>query len=206
MGRRSKRQKQALSSNQLVNLTSPNRPRLAPHERQLSRFYEPLVLLYTLGSTRGEHTRSVPFDATNSAHLPLKDLKRNFLSDLVYMCDYDKGGDTVTAIGLEFKPQGHIFWVASNKCPETKIVPFLKSLLIRIRQVAAASIPVPEQVEELAAKCINFATPRIKKYKSLLRPLLRRCQHHLTESGHMDGKASPKLRLYTCYIVQHADE
>ncbi|KAF2118104.1 hypothetical protein BDV96DRAFT_620140, partial [Lophiotrema nucula] len=187
MSKQRKRQKKAQGSNIPVKLGSPNRPRLAPHERQLSRFYEPLVLLYTLGRTRGEHTHSVPFDEADTARLSHKDLRRKFLNDLAYMCDYDKGGDTVTAIGLESTPQGHIFWVASNKCPKTKIVPFLESLLIRMRQVsAAADISVPDQVEGLAAKCINFATPRIKKYKSHLSPLLRRCVSHLAKPEHVD--------------------
>jgi hypothetical protein len=39
------------------------------------------------------------------AYLPLKDLRRIFLSELAYMCDYDKGSEIVTALEWEFKPQ-----------------------------------------------------------------------------------------------------
>jgi hypothetical protein len=104
------------------------------------------------------------------------------------MCDYDKGGDTVTAIGLELRPQGHIFWVASNTCQTSKTVPFLESLLARMQQVSTTTSIIPEEVDDLAVECIKFATPRIKKYKSHLRPLLRRCLQHLDKQDQEDGK------------------
>ena len=90
------------------NSLSPNPPRLDPQQRQLSRFHEPLVLLFTLGRTRGERTCGVSA-REDLAHLPIQDVRRTFLSDLAYMCDYDKGGKTVTAIGLQYTPRGHIF-------------------------------------------------------------------------------------------------
>jgi hypothetical protein len=65
--------------------TSPaslKKPRLDPRERQLSRFYEPLVLLYTLGSTRGEHTAAALSPDENICELPLKELRRRFLDEL----------------------------------------------------------------------------------------------------------------------------
>lgn len=79
-------------------------PRLDLLERRLSRFYERLVLLYTLGSTRGEHSYAALSIEQSISQLPLEDVWRRFLNELAYMCDYDKGGDTVTAIGLESSP------------------------------------------------------------------------------------------------------
>ena len=100
--------------------------RLNPRERQLSRFYEPLVLLYTLGSTRGEHTAAALPPDENICELPLKELRRRFLNELAYVCDYNKGGDTVTAIGLESTPQRYVFWVGANTSPQKRIVPFVE--------------------------------------------------------------------------------
>jgi hypothetical protein len=160
---------------------SPNRPRLDPQQRLLSRFYEPLVLLYTLGRTRGERPRAVMPPQDHFAYLPLTDLRRAFLNDLAYMCDYDKGGETVTAIGVQSTPQKHIFWVASNAGSKTKIIDFLRSLLTQLMDVSAAP-DVAKLAAELALQCITFATPRIKKYRSHLKPLLRRCITHLSET------------------------
>lgn len=191
MAKRSKRRKNSVNTNAPteLNLQSPTKPRLDRRIRQLSRFYEPLVLLYTLGSTRGEHTCAVLSNQENVSHMPLKELRRKFLSDLAYMCDFDKGGDTVTAIGLESTPQRYIFWVASNSCPQKKIVPFLNSLLTKLRDMTASpTLFTPEEVNDIAEHCINFAAPRIKKYQSLLNPLLRKCQSYLAETDREDSK------------------
>jgi hypothetical protein len=168
---------------------SKTKPRFDPHQRQLSRFYEPLVLLYTLGSTRGEHTSAVLSAQENISQLPLQELRRSFLSELAYICDFDKGGDTVTAIGLESNPQKYVLWVASNSCPRKKIVPFLESLLAKLRDTSAAAAPItPDGANNIAMECIGFATPRIKKYRSLLSPLLGKCQAYLSITEREDCK------------------
>jgi hypothetical protein len=185
MPKRTKRRNHLLndSSSTEMGSLSPKRPRLDPRKRQLSRFYEPLVLLYTLGSTRGEHTCDAFLIQENTSLLPMNILRRKFLSELAYMCDFDKGGDTVTAIGLESTPQRHVFWVASNTCPRKKIVPFLESLLAELRDLSNTVGPgLPEEALRIASRCIHFATPRIKKYRSHLNPLLRKCQRYLAQT------------------------
>ena len=192
------KRKKGSSASLRTNSISPNHPRLNPQERRLNRFYEPLVLLYTLGRTRGEHVRAVIPPRDHIAHLPLIDLRRIFLNNLAYMCDYDKGGETVTAIGLQSTPQKHIFWVASNAGSKTKIITFLRSLLTQIIHASAAP-DAAKLVIELASQCITFATPRIKKYRSHLNPLLRRCISYLTETKQTVGEFS--LR----YLIIDAD-
>lgn len=170
------------------NTSYRNIPRLDPQTRQLSRFYEPIILLHTLGSTRREHTSTaLPFQ-DDVSHLPTKDLRRKFLTELAYMCDYDKGGDTVTAIGLESTPQRCIFWVASNSCPKGKILPFLESLLASLKHNSATT--AAQGSEEIAEQCIKFATPRVKKYKSHLNPLLRKCLAWIATIHQDEGMSS----------------
>lgn len=177
------------SSSKEPKSLSPTQPRFNPHHRQLSRFYEPLVLLHTLGSTRGEHTCVELSTQEDVSQIPLKELRRIFLSELAYTCDYDKGGETVTAIGLESTPQNYVFWVASNSCPRKKIVPFLESLLTNLREISTtATLVIAEKAKDIAAHCISFATPRIKKYKSHLRPLLQKCNAYLAGTEREDGK------------------
>ncbi|EMD66388.1 hypothetical protein COCSADRAFT_169339 [Bipolaris sorokiniana ND90Pr] len=165
-----------------ANDQSPNRPRIIPQERLLSRFYEPLVLLYTLGRTRGDHVRAATPSQKDIAHLPLLDIRRMFLNDLAYMCDYDKGGETVTAIGLQSTPQKHIFWVASNTGSKAKTIEFVRSILAQIIHISAAS-KASQPATELASQCIAFSTLRIKKYRNLLKPLLRKCTLYLAKIG-----------------------
>ncbi|KAJ6191963.1 hypothetical protein J3E72DRAFT_399454 [Bipolaris maydis] len=175
------KQKRRSKARTEVHYTSPSRPRIIPEERLLSRFYEPLVLLYTLGRTRGEHVRPVMPSQKEIAHLPLLDIRRMLLSDLAYICDYDKGGETVTAIGLQATPQRRIFWIASYVGSKTKIIDFFRSILTQIVHVSAAS-RATQLATELALQCIAFATPRIRKCRGLLKPLLRKCTTYLAET------------------------
>lgn len=182
-----KRRKQSsATSHTKADIISPNQPRLNSQERLLSRFYEPLVLLYTLGRTRGEHTSTEIFSQEHMTFLPLKDLRRIFLKELAYMCDFDKGGETVTALGLQSTPQGHIFWVASNAGSKPKTIDFLRSLLTKVMHMSANATTM-ECTEEVASQCIAFATPRIKKYRNHLKPLLRKCNAYLTGTHRMVG-------------------
>lgn len=70
------------------------RPRFDPYHKVLSRFYEPLVLLRLLGQSRGNH-QPKPHDVNAG-----QAVRRDFLRNLSYICDFEKGGDTCTAIGL----------------------------------------------------------------------------------------------------------
>jgi hypothetical protein len=105
------------------------------------------------------------------------------------MCDYNKGGETVTALGIQSTPQGHVFWVASNAGSKEKTIKFLDLLLSKVAHTSVTSA-TPECVEEVAVQCITFATPRIKKYRSHLKPLIRRCILYLTETQQEDGEFS----------------
>lgn len=147
----------------------PNR-----RERLLRRFYEPLVLLHTLGSTRGVHTNRLPVSPSDNSLV--KDCRRSFLNELAYVCDYEKGGDTVTAIGLESTPQGCTFWVASNTSPTAKIIPFLKLLLQTLERIANSTAPGQGDKEDIAKLCISFGSRRIKKYRSLFSRELAGCR------------------------------
>lgn len=188
------KQKRGSKARTVTDYALPSHPRTIPEERLLSRFYEPLVLLYTLGRTRGDHVRHVVHSQKDSANLPLLDIRRMFLSDLAYMCDYDKGGETVAAIGLQSTPQRHIFWIASNSGPKTKTIEFVRLILTKIVRVPAAP-KAAQFATELALECIAFAAPRIKKYRSHLKPLLQRCISYLAKTKQVVGEFNPNMDI-----------
>src|SRR5688500_17846751 len=80
----------------LKKLNGTGTPRFDNYQTLIHRFYEPLILLAALGQTRGHHI-SKPHATKEQA------LHRRFLRNLAYVCDYEKGGKTTTAIGLEEK-------------------------------------------------------------------------------------------------------
>jgi hypothetical protein len=159
--------------------SSPNAPRLDPHERILSRFYEPLILLCTLGRTRGEHR---PADFPRSADItswPLRYVRRLFLNQLAFLCDYNKGGDSVTAISIQHTPQRRIFWIAANICPSKKIAPFVQDCLSLLKHVAESRVVDDEAMDQFLAASIDHAKPRIKAYVHSFTRLFEACRENL---------------------------
>ncbi|KAF4630002.1 hypothetical protein G7Y89_g8139 [Cudoniella acicularis] len=81
------------------------------------RFYEAILMLHILGRNRGD--RISEEDAHHSDPEPLeldaRRLRRPFLRHLAYLCDFEKGGDSATAIAIQQTPQGVVYWVASNE-------------------------------------------------------------------------------------------
>ena len=103
-------------------------PRLDLKDRREKRFYEPLVLLYVLDRYgKGRISRSVSEDSTPSSEV--QELRRDFPDSLAYTCDYEKGGDTVTAIALESRPAGLTHWIASNKNCTNRTLHFLQGII-----------------------------------------------------------------------------
>ncbi|KAE8371068.1 hypothetical protein BDV26DRAFT_149488 [Aspergillus bertholletiae] len=153
-------------------------PRLDPYYRLLHRFYEALFLLRVLGQTRGHHT---------SIHDPNQDheqkLRRRFLQNLSYICDFKKGGSTCTAIGLEESSTCYKFWVASNTVKGSamaEVVRFLKCILQALQE--ANHRPLPEFKSEEATivrLCIDFSAARIKEERKCVFRALEQCQRQL---------------------------
>ncbi|KAL9623303.1 MAG: hypothetical protein Q9160_002410 [Pyrenula sp. 1 TL-2023] len=180
---------------------SPNAPRLEKAQRLLYRFYEPLLLLHTLNPTMGEHSPSIADDEPD--FLTTQRLQRRFLEDLAYFCDYKKGGDTVTAIAVEDRPQGPIFWFASNTPKDTKMKGFLEEVLDRLRQSPSSRPNDREDLKvALAHKAIDFGHRRIKSYRSLLGPHLLKASERLARQT-SDHELASWLERLTSHEQDH---
>ena len=135
-------------------------PRLDSYRRMLDRFYEPLVLLQLLlgKESLGPHLVT-KHDASN-----VISIKRRFLSNLAYLCDHRKGGDSTTAIGLEESDEGFTFWIAINTEDRAdKAKEFLRRVLADLREVQGAP-KTPEEIrDQVLASCATFAKQRVKQ-------------------------------------------
>ncbi|KAF4228833.1 hypothetical protein CNMCM8980_000115 [Aspergillus fumigatiaffinis] len=156
--RNSKNQGNTASKQLPINSNCVGPPRRDPYKRLLSRFYEPLFLLRVLGQTRGEHTVSPPDLNLEQAH------RRKFLRNLAFVCDFKKGGDTCTAIGLEDSETCYKFWIASNTSID-KIIKFANNALSRLK--LTATTPGDQSAEldkvEFTKFCLDFAASRVRK-------------------------------------------
>ena len=157
------------------------RPRFDKYHKLLSRLYEPLVLLRSLGQTQVDY-KPKPRDL-NQAQLAY----RTFLRNLAYICDFDKGGDTCTAIGLQESGTRYSFWIASNE-NSGKITGFLRDALELLRNVNDLSeTELPQKKAEFVNFCVVFAKRRITKEKSCLIKAVKTCQQKLLHLATIEG-------------------
>lgn len=162
-----------------------NAPRFDRYARLWSRFFEPLILLLSLGKTRGEH-----FSGPRASS-PMQVIRRRFFDNIAYLCDYTKGGDSTSAIGLEDSEDCYNFWIASNQT-STKIVDFVDDILKDIKAfLSLKSSPREEAEKNFVHKCINFARQRVNKEAKMLSNIFNRCIKHVEEQRLLEGM-SPK--------------
>ncbi len=163
-------------------------PRLSAEDRLKSRFYEPLVLLHVLDRNGQRHTLRCPSEDLVAPQQQLRELRRTFLGQLAYVCDYTKGGDTVTAMALEKQPSGTVFWVASNTKPSASVIDFLRGILRTLQRLEFS--PPEEQIiieDDIAQRSIEFNLKRVKAYQVLMKRPLQTCLASLRSSGTLEG-------------------
>jgi hypothetical protein len=146
----------------------------------LERFYEALVMLRILSKNRGDRIKS---DDSPSDHED-QGLRRNFIRHLAYLCDYEKGGHSVTAIALQRTPQKIVYWFASNKTPDSKsgakdrTKSFLQDVISALKNATPGTAVKTES--ELFTKSVKFSSKRISEYTKILTSEL---SFVLTDSG-----------------------
>ena len=173
----------------LIAASAGVKPRFDRWEKLLHRFYEPLVLLYTLDKTRGAHLQRPTLDRSRSSELRNGELRRTLLDKLSYICDFDNGGKTVAAIALERRPDTIVYRVAANKNVQAKARTFLKSILSQLRDCSALSPQESTLLQEnIAAQCVTFSEKRLRTYHRFLQTSLKPCRQALINSGKERGQ------------------
>lgn len=155
-------------------------PRFDKHQRLLNRFFEPLFLLLALGKTRGEHFPG-PVEGNSK-----QSIRRKFFNNIAYLCDYTKGGDSTSAIGIEECDDCYNFWIASNQT-STEIRDFVEQSLSEIRYHLSLEQSLrSEDAQRFIHKCIAFAQPRINKEAKILSNVFKKCIRYLEQGQSND--------------------
>ncbi|CZS92470.1 uncharacterized protein RAG0_03047 [Rhynchosporium agropyri] len=159
-------------------------------DRLKSRFYEPLVLLHLLDRNGELRISRCPSGDRVADHLQLPELRRTFLDQLAHVCDHVKGGETVTAIGLQAQPCGVTFWVTSNTSFTAKGASFLQGVLSTLQSLAISpsDTSTASTENDLAQRCIDFNLQRIKGYYTLLQRPLKQCLAFLKSSEELEER------------------
>jgi hypothetical protein len=141
-----------------------------------NRFYEPLVLLAAYGKSQGNHVKSD--EETSEEYISGNDdktLKKRFLDELAYVCDYSPSGDTVAAIAIEDRPQ-LIYWVAANRSQGPKVKPFLSHVLLLLGQVYNASEDqIVSLKQQLSNYTMSFSDQKLQRYRHMLKEAVKNC-------------------------------
>jgi hypothetical protein len=140
----------------------------------LRRFYEPLVLLSVLDPTRGAQH---PDLITDRGLDEKSKLWRKFVDQLAWLCDSEKGGDTVTAVAAQKTCERPIFWLASNSNSRKKAKDHLIWIFARLNCLYAAKpISIAQLEDEITTWCIDFSSSRIKIYSTWLLQAIRKAK------------------------------
>ena len=141
-----------------------------------NQFYEAQLLLFVLERVRGEHAKRQNYhgeldqDAT--------ELRRSFVDKLAYICDFNKGGSTVTAIALQKTFQGVTFWIAANETVKSQVRVFLMEVFLVLKSLKHEKVDVVSKKGTealLLAKIVQFNEKRLKYYWSALQGDLQVC-------------------------------
>lgn len=178
------------------------RPRFDPYYKLLSRLYEVLVILLLLGQSRGEHT-SRPINSNEATAS-----RRRFLQNLAYICDFEKGGITCTAIGLEECETCYRLWLASNgeNDQTTKFLQKALAFLQSISEVQETYVTESYVTESdyLPKLCIEFAAKRIGKERKCLVRAATQCIAELCNQKTKEGIfSSGPLAFIYCQLILH---
>ena len=157
-------------------------------ERQ---FHESQLLLYILEKVRGEHKKRQNYHG--ELDQGETELRRSFVDKLAYICDFKKGGSTVTALALQKTYQGVTFWIAANETVKLKVIEFLQQILQLLKNVDRTSRETTET--QLLALVVPFNKERLDYYWSALKKDLPICMERLDDLEGSTGKLSLKVTL-----------
>ena len=175
------------------------RPRFSDRNKLLHRFYEPLVLLHVLDNIQGDHIARAGSENPSLDGIPQNELRRRFLDSLSYICDSEKGGDTITAIAAAMPPL--TYYVACNKTPKANVISFLRSTLKQLGSVYGPDGRLCLEVEnKVLEDCVTFSQKRIKTYWKFLKCSLKKCRDS------SQGSAMLSRECIISYITPDHDE
>ncbi|KAL2877444.1 hypothetical protein SGCOL_007185 [Colletotrichum sp. CLE4] len=149
---------------------------MEPYARLLFRLYEALVLLSIIRPIGGAHVVS------RLGNYTTQDVRRRFLKNLAFLCDYRKGGSTAAAIAVEDRSDCYVFWVALNEGAGDKVMDFLKDVLKRLRVFCERFDDRVTAEEALVARCTVFGATRLRQESRILRSSANKCRISLESS------------------------
>lgn len=170
-------------------------PRLDKYDALLRRLFEILILSDIVKKVHESHS------IASHDYSSITGVRRRFLKNLAFICDYDKGGPSTSTVAVEERVDCCVVWISSNEGAGPSVVSFLESVLSHLRNISSSSEETKlEQEAALAKKCSSFASKRIWKEWKFLTRLAKKCL------GFLDGNSDTGMSLNIIAVLRHASE
>ncbi|KAJ3570751.1 hypothetical protein NPX13_g5625 [Xylaria arbuscula] len=151
----------------------------AVFDKASSDLFPKLVLLRALTSFNSEY-RERQHSENKSVNTC-----RDFLNSFAYICDFKRGGSTVTAAALQRLSGSHILWLAANEGISKHVEAYaeqLRRLLVEINTTNLSDLR-----NALFSLAVEKCGPRIKSYRDKVQDLAKRCKSHLAKGPSTPG-------------------
>lgn len=148
------------------------------NSKLLNRFYEPLHLLAVLNADRGAGEVDLP-SAPQSRDFRLT--LRRTLDDLAWLCDHKHGGETVSAVAVQDRPEGVQFWLVSKL--EASFA-HLQWVIDELYTLGAGNDEEVKAVQRrITERSIALSKDKVRTYKKALKLAFARAKQNQTNSG-----------------------
>jgi hypothetical protein len=149
------------------------------HKRTISSLesalFERILLLNVLVDFSGPHVdRGSVKDTVASSE---QEFRRDFLDKIVYLCDIEKGGPTVTGSALQELQRCNVLWLAANEGISDNVMKFIDRVLVQLKNLTPDNRKAVENgIFGEAVRCavhrISFYQLQLVKFATICRKTL----------------------------------
>jgi beta-galactosidase GanA len=111
------------------------------------------------------------------------------MDSFAYLCDVERGGKTVTAVGLQRVLLGNFLWLAANEGIRPDIKAYAEYMLERLISITPEN--ENEVQQHIFYRAVSVCSPRLECYQSEVKKLATSCRKKLrTELPNEAGKVT----------------
>ena len=136
-------------------------------------FYDGLYLHSLLQSDASRRIKSGERQLPRSSATSVRGDLQLLLDDLALLCDSESGGSTTTAIAVEQRINGNVFWVASNKSPGANVTAHLSGLINTLEHGIHQSGTDEHNTRQIVRLCVKRSPQRVENYVGRLSSAVR---------------------------------
>lgn len=152
--------------------------------------YPRLALFEALAQFKDEHQPRAPSSDD------VVEARRAFLDSFAYLCDVQKGGQTVTAAGLQKLPYSNVLWLAANEGIRSDVKTYAESVLSKLLSVDPSTQRIVE--DAVFHFAVEKCNSRIVTYKDDMQKYARNCRMQLRRETQNEAGEVSHISILSC--------